>query len=232
MDLLGSILGAMDKPPPVAEKDKALKKKQAEIAKKLEEKEKAANQKFRARIEEKINSFVKDDNKKSFKFPAMDKYHRSIVHDVAEIAGLATYSFGEEEVDRHIQIWKKEFSPCEGELAAIRRGEVWDPIAARKKAAEDEWKEKLEIERARTANKIQPKKNYHEKYEHLIGKEAALDAARKTETNKQYGMVSSESKKDRRTVEQVQAEIRARKRQKVGDFGDNESGTWPGEESW
>ena len=39
MDLLGSILGAMDKPPPVAEKDKALKKKQAEIAKKLEEKE-------------------------------------------------------------------------------------------------------------------------------------------------------------------------------------------------
>ena len=39
---------------------------------------------------------------------------------------------------------------------------------------------------------------------------------RKTETNKQYGMVSSESKKDRRTVEQVQAEIRARKRQKVG----------------
>ncbi len=34
---------------------------------------------------------------------------------------------------------------------------------------------------------------------------------RKTETNKQYGMVSAESKKDKRTVEQVQAEIRAKK---------------------
>lgn len=230
MDLLGSILGSMDKPPAATEKDKAIKKKQIEIAKKIEEKEKAANQKFRSRVEEKINSFVKDDNKKSFKFPPMDKYHRSIVHDVAEIAGLATYSFGEEEVDRHIQIWKKEFSPCEGELAAIRKGEIWDPIAARKKAAEDEWKEKLEIERARTANKIQPKTNYHQKYEHLIGKEAALDAARKTETNKQYGMVSSESKKDRRTVEQVQAEIRARKRQKVEDFGEN-GGAWHVEDS-
>ena len=41
------------------------------------------------------------------------------------------------------------------------------------------------------------------KYEHLIGKEAAVEAARKTEANKSYGMVSAESKKDKRTVEQV-----------------------------
>ena len=87
MDLLGSILGSMDKPPPPSAKDKAMKKKQTEIAKKIEEKEKAANQKFRAKVEDKINSFVKDDNKKSYKFPPLDKYHRSIIHDVAEIAG-------------------------------------------------------------------------------------------------------------------------------------------------
>ena len=29
---------------------------------------------------------------------------RSVVHDVAEIAGLATFSFGEEDEDRHIQV--------------------------------------------------------------------------------------------------------------------------------
>merc|ERR1719186_2100031 len=58
----------------------------------------------------------------------MDKYHRSVVHDVAEIAGLVTYSVGEEDVDRHIQVWKKEVSPCEGELAALRRGDEWDPV--------------------------------------------------------------------------------------------------------
>lgn len=32
-----------------------------------------------------------------------------------------------------------------------------------------------------------PNSNYREKYEHLIGREAAKEAARKTETNKQYG---------------------------------------------
>ena len=28
------------------------------------------------------------------------------------------------------KVWKKEFSPCEGELAALRRGEEWDPVIA------------------------------------------------------------------------------------------------------
>jgi hypothetical protein len=32
-----------------------------------------------------------------------------------------------------------------------------------------------------------PNSNYREKYEHLIGREAAKEAARKTQTNKQYG---------------------------------------------
>ena len=30
-----------------------------------------------------------------------------------------------------LKVWKKEFSPCEGELAALRRGEEWDPVIAR-----------------------------------------------------------------------------------------------------
>ena len=33
---------------------------------------------------------------------------RSVVHDVSEIAGLSTHSFGEEDVDRHIQVCVKE----------------------------------------------------------------------------------------------------------------------------
>ena len=45
--------------------------------------------------------------------------------------------------------------------------------------------------------------------------DSALDAAKKTETNAQYGMVSAEEKKDRRTVEDIQAELRAKKKQKV-----------------
>merc|ERR1712083_314496 len=167
--------------------------------------------KFRSKIEEKINAFLKDDKSKTLKFPAMDKFQRSVVHDVSEIAGLATHSFGEEDIDRHIQVWKKEFSPCEGELAALRRGEEWDPVKDKQEREEKEWRDKLELERSRTLNKVAPKTNYHSKYEHLIGLDSALDAAKKTETNAQYGMVSAEQKKDRRTVEDIQAELRAKK---------------------
>lgn len=49
----------------------------------------------------------------------------------------------------------------------------------------------------------------------LLGKEAALDAAKETKMNKSYGMVSAEMKKDKRTIEDIQAEIRAKKKMKT-----------------
>lgn len=52
-------------------------------------------------------------------------------HDVAEVAGLGTFSIGEEEIDRRIYMYKKEYAPCEDELAALRRGEEWDPEKAK-----------------------------------------------------------------------------------------------------
>lgn len=55
-------------------------------------------------------------------------------HDVAEIAGVAAFSFGEEEVDRAVTLYKKEFAPCDEELSALRRGEEWDPLQAQAEA--------------------------------------------------------------------------------------------------
>jgi len=159
MDLLGSILGSMDKsaPPQASEKGRLEKKKQKEMVVKMEERNRAAKIRFRSKVEAKLGAFQSDSEAKTLKFPPMDRYQRSVVHDVAEIAGLATYSFGEEEVDRFIQVWKKEFSPCEGELAALRKGEEWDPVKALQEQQEEEWRSKLELERSRTLNKVQPK---------------------------------------------------------------------------
>ena len=84
----------------------------------------------------------------------MDKYHRSVVHDVTEVAGLVSYTFGEEDVDRHIQVWKKEFTPCEDELSTLRRGETWDPVKFKLDKEQKEWRDKLEMERSRTLNKV------------------------------------------------------------------------------
>lgn len=50
-----------------------------------------------------------------------------------------------------------------------------------------EAKRKLSDEAEREPCKIEPNSNYKDKYVHLIGHEAELEAARRTETNKSYG---------------------------------------------
>ena len=49
----------------------------------------------------------------------------------------------------------------------------------------------------------------------LLGKEAVKDAVKVTQVNRKYGFVSSENKKDQRSIEQTLADIRAKKRQKT-----------------
>ena len=51
-------------------------------------------------------------------------------------------------------MWKKEFSPCENELATLRRGEEWDPVRFQQEREQREWREKLEAERSRALNKV------------------------------------------------------------------------------
>lgn len=48
-------------------------------------------------------------------------------------------------------------------------------------------KQEEEAAKIRKKEKFVPQHNYKDKYAHLIGTEAALEAAKKTETNKQYG---------------------------------------------
>lgn len=55
--------------------------------------------------------------------------------------------------------------------------------------------EKLEEAEAtkRKPEKFTPHSNYRDKYAHLIGQDAALEAAKKTQTNKTYGFGEFES---------------------------------------
>ena len=52
------------------------------------------------------------------------------------------------------KVWKKEFTPCDGELSALRRGEEWDPVKYQQEKEEKEWRDKLEEERSRALNKV------------------------------------------------------------------------------
>lgn len=111
-------------------------------------------------------------------------------HDVAEVANVLAYSFGVEGVDRYIMIFKREFAPSEDQLNTLRKGEEWSEETAQRLNEERERQAKEDEESAKSRkrkNDFVPTTNYKDKYKHLIGEEAALQAARKTETNHSYG---------------------------------------------
>ena len=56
-------------------------------------KEKQIKQNFREKIEEQINNFLRDGEAKNLKFEPMNKYERSIVHDVAGMFKIYLYIY-------------------------------------------------------------------------------------------------------------------------------------------
>ncbi|CAG2177157.1 unnamed protein product [Oppiella nova] len=129
-------------------------------------------------------------------------------HDVSDIAGLNAYSFGIEDVDRHTIVYKKEFTPSEDELNALRKGEEYDP----KKLELIKQMELEEQNRAAVKDKdIVPNKDFRDKYEKLIGLDAGKSAAQVTTPNKQFGFVPSANKRDQRSIEQILADNKKKK---------------------
>ncbi|CAL1266986.1 unnamed protein product [Larinioides sclopetarius] len=214
-DLLGSILSSMEKPPSVNSERNKLLQKQKKILEKQQAAQKAKLNSFREKIEKTINEIIQDPLKQNYKFSPMDKVYRNIIHDVADIAGLCAYAFGEDEVDRYVMVFKKEYAPSEDELKAYRNGEEWDPVKAKELALQ---KEKIKLEEVEESKKkkveVEPTSNYAAKYEKLLGRDAGIAAAKIATPNKQFGFVPSEQKKDQRSIEQTLADIQAKKKLK------------------
>ncbi|KAJ8935073.1 hypothetical protein NQ314_013018 [Rhamnusium bicolor] len=199
MDLLGSIMNSMDKPPSLTEKEKLLvkKRKQELERRQIEEKEKL--KRFKERVEAKLVSHFKDPKNAMLKFDSMDQICRSIVHEAAESNGLLSYAFGSDGVDRYIRVYRKDNPPCEDELAARRRGEPWNEQIKQQLLEKRQHAKREEMQDTkRKDKKFVPNSNYKDKYAHLIGQDAALEAAKKTETNKSYGFGKNYSKAKKR----------------------------------
>uniref|UniRef100_A0A8C5MLM5 Sperm associated antigen 7 n=1 Tax=Leptobrachium leishanense TaxID=445787 RepID=A0A8C5MLM5_9ANUR len=159
--------------------------------------------------------------------PPIASYHGvfSCSHDVVEVAGLTSFSFGDDEESRYVMIFKKEFAPSDEELDAYRKGEEWDPVKAEtKRKLKEQQQKEAEEDAMRRPSTINPATDYKDKYSHLIGKVAAKDAAHTLQANKAYGCVPVANKRDTRSIEEAMNEIRAKKRLKAED-GDSASGS-------
>ncbi|XP_028911235.1 sperm-associated antigen 7 [Ornithorhynchus anatinus] len=213
-DLLGSILSSMEKPPSVGDQESRRKaREQAARLKRLQEQEKRQKAEFRKRMEKEVSDFIQDSAQTKRKFQPMNKIERSILHDVVEVAGLTSFSFGEDDDSRYVMIFKKEFAPSDAELDSYRRGEEWDPQRAEEQRRLKELAQReAEEEASRGPAVVNPNTDYKDKYSHLIGKGAAKDAAHMLQANKAYGCVPVANKRDTRSIEEAMNEIRAKKR--------------------
>ncbi|XP_022918906.1 sperm-associated antigen 7 [Onthophagus taurus] len=213
MDLLGSIMNSMDKPPSLSEKEKNIIKKRKEEMDRRQAIEKENLRKFKEYTETKMKVFFENDENINMKFTPMNQIYRSIVHEVAESLDLISFSFGIEDVDRYVRVYRKANPPCEDELLARKRGDPWNDDI-KKKMIEKRKLDQLESEELnkKPTKKFVPNTNYEDKYVHLIGEISSIEMARKTETNKTYGFVPSENKKDIRSIEQTMADIKAKKK--------------------
>ncbi|CAL9685609.1 unnamed protein product [Knipowitschia caucasica] len=227
-DLLGSILNSMEKPPTVGDQESRRKaREQAARLKKMEEDEKRKKAEFRKKMEKEVSNFIQDCIEQKRKYNPMGKIERSILHDVAEVAGLTSFSFGEDEESRYVMLFKKEFAPSDEELEAYRKGEEWDPKVAeqRRRLKEQAALEEAEAPRSKKSETC-PNSNYRDKYSHLIGTSAAKDAAHTLEANSAYGCVPVANKRDTRSIEEAMNAIRAKKRQKREDDTGAQSSTY------
>ncbi|KAK3509426.1 hypothetical protein QTP70_034185 [Hemibagrus guttatus] len=234
-DLLGSILSSMEKPPTVGDQESRRKaREQAARMKKMQEDEKRKKAEFRKKMEKDVSDFIQDSSLQKKKYAPMGKIERSILHDVAEVAGLTSFSFGEDEESRYVMLFKKEFAPSDEELEAYRRGEEWDHAKAEERRKLKE-QAALEEEAASQSQRrpASPSSNYRDKYSHLIGTSAAKDAAHTLEANRAYGcvligflvsdwfsltlIVPVANKRDTRSIEEAMNDIRAKKRLKRGE---------------
>ncbi|XP_059405058.1 sperm-associated antigen 7 homolog [Carassius carassius] len=226
-DLLGSILSSMEKPPTVHDQESRRKaREQAARLKKIEEDEKRKKAEFRKKMEKEMSEFIQDSTLQKKKYDPMGKIERSILHDVAEVAGLTSFSFGEDEESRYVMLFKKEFAPSDEELEAYRKGEKWDPQKAEERRRLKE-QAAQEMEEASHTQKrpVSPNSNYRDKYSHLIGTSAAKDAAHTLQANRAYGCVPVANKRDTRSIEEAMNEIRAKKRLKKGEVEATGSGS-------
>ncbi|KAL7982929.1 hypothetical protein Chor_013535 [Crotalus horridus] len=206
-DLLGSILSSMEPPPGLDDREARRAREQSARLRTLQEQEKRQKAAFRKRMEREVSAFLQESAEPRRRFRPMSKIERSILHDVAEVAGLASFSFGDDEDSRY------EFAPCDEELEAYRRGEDWDPRQAEERRRAKEAAARRAAEEAlRGPAEVTPPSDYKDKYSHLIGRVAAKDAAQAMEANKAYGCVPVANKRDTRSIEEAMNEIRAKKR--------------------
>ncbi|CRL02211.1 CLUMA_CG015412, isoform A [Clunio marinus] len=222
MDLLDDILSSMDKNqrPALSQPDKVIQKRYQE-QQKVAEKERQIINNFTVKIQNKLAAFLKDEKLATMQFEPMEKIFRSVIIETTEESNshLYCHTFGKE--DRYVIVYKNP--PSELEIEARHYGDYtkWN------KEIEAEYKKKKEesaLAMIPTASSSEQSEGREQREQSKSKKTKLIHLeceALGTDLNRNYGMVSTELKKDTRSIEQTLNDIQQKKRLKTQHQNDN-----------
>jgi hypothetical protein len=185
------------------------------------EKERQIIKNFKVKIQNKLAAFLKDEKLETMQYDPMEKVFRSVIIETTEESNSSLYchTFGKE--DRYVIVYKNPPSELEIEARRYYDYTKWN------KEVEAEFKKKKEETALATTSttelsgegsndpRDQTKSNKKSKLVHL-----ACEAVG-TDLNRNYGMVSTELKKDTRSIEQTLNDIQQKKRLKTQHQADD-----------
>uniref|UniRef100_A0A8C4NKP5 Sperm associated antigen 7 n=1 Tax=Eptatretus burgeri TaxID=7764 RepID=A0A8C4NKP5_EPTBU len=199
-DLLGSLLNSMQTPPGVGQ-SRQVKEQRARLEK-LQQQEKRYKSEFRKKMELAITEFIQDASQQRKQFDNLGRLERTILHDVAEVADLASMAFGDDEELKQVLVYKKEFSPSEEELDKMRGGVSAVRVPSPSPSP--------------SSSELQPRPQRRSR-----GIEARLRAGAQTLTAREvYGCVPAANKRDTRSIEQTLHELKERKKLRLDTLQD------------
>ena len=170
-------------------------------------------------------------------FPPCNHEMRTYVHDICTEHGLKSYSFGPEDEtqsQRRVLAFKEGRAPMDHQLELMDRSlpykECMRQLALESSRLATEMRENAvkaqrELDRQRRSNKrkneeedTEPKKNFRKKLEKFAGDTRAQATNSKIDAS--YGMVPTAMKMNKRTIEEMERDLREKKLNRVDDDGE------------
>lgn len=189
---------------------------QFEEQKKVAEKERQIITNFKIKMQNKISQFLKDDETETLQFEPMEKVFRSLIVETAEesMTGLHCHTFGRE--DRYVIVYKNPPSDLELEARRYHDMTKWNKdIEAEFKKKKEEELEMIEFNKTPTVDDASSSSTSKVNSKKSKQSYAVECSALGADLNRNYGMVSTELKKDTRTIEETLNDIQQKKRQKT-----------------
>eukprot|EP00038_Savillea_parva_P002934 m.119179 g.119179 ORF g.119179 m.119179 type:complete len:238 (-) comp11008_c0_seq3:1408-2121(-) len=217
MSFLKNLMGKMEKPPERDPEVEAMKRqaREAELALRKQEEEEEAR--FTAHVQSEVDTFIKSAATMK-RFPPMKSAERAIVHTISAKAKLYPLAFGDDTVDdRSVVVFKEAVRPSDKDVELMDRELPYDACmealrATQKKIAEEEAIDRQQRQKTASAAPPVVTAKPSAKQQRIAQMVGDVSVAVAPKQSGGYGMVPAHLRQDKRSLEEIEKDIREKKR--------------------